>query len=463
MPGLMKAINKLIYYGIGTFGSKVIYFLLVPFYSFFLSKSELGIYDLILASLTILAPVITMQISEAVYRELLDPKRKTQKSSQIFSSALSVVFIGLLLFVTAASIINQLFNYQIFYELILIQSSFTFYIFFQQTLRGLSLNKEYAYMGFLNAVLLVLFSAALIAFYELQIRQVILAISAAQTTSIIYAAYKISVSQLFVFKNINKEKVYKLLNYSFPLLPNTLSWWLIDLGSRYIILFFIGLEENGLYAVAARYAGVIALVNSIFILSWQDYVINSKFTISSNKKELSSYLNLFVAFQIGLVILLTSFSNELIYYTTPADFHDAANYLPVLLISSAFASFCGFYGAFYLKEKRTRKIFTTTFMGSIINIIFCIALINYFSLYAVAAASLVGFFATFLIRYRDFDITINLKQFMLLICMYIIVFYITNFNENINLRLISIAVALISFILININIYQKLFSNNKNT
>lgn len=463
MPGLMKAINKLIYYGIGTFGSKVIYFLLVPFYSFFLSKSELGIYDLILASLTILTPVITMQISEAVYRELLDPKRKTQKSSQIFSSALSVVFIGLLLFVTAASIINQLFNYQIFYELILIQSSFTFYIFFQQTLRGLSLNKEYAYMGFLNAVLLVLFSVALIAFYELQIRQVILAISAAQTTSIIYAAYKISVFQLFVFKNINKEKVYKLLNYSFPLLPNTLSWWLIDLGSRYIILFFIGLEENGLYAVAARYAGVIALVNSIFILSWQDYVINSKFTISSNKKELSSYLNLFVAFQIGLVILLTSFSNELIYYTTPADFHDAANYLPVLLISSAFASFCGFYGAFYLKEKRTRKIFTTTFMGSIINIIFCIALINYFSLYAVAAASLVGFFATFLIRYRDFDITINLKQFMLFICMYIIVFYITNFNENINLRLISIAVALISFILININIYQKLFSNNKNT
>ena len=463
MPGLMKAINKLIYYGIGTFGSKVIYFLLVPFYSFFLSKSELGIYDLILASLTIITPVITIQISEAVYRELLDPKRKTQKSSQIFSSGLSVVFIGLLLFVTAASIINQLFNYQIFYELILIQSSFTFYIFFQQTLRGLSLNKEYAYMGFLNAVLLVLFSAALIAFYELQIRQVILAISAAQTTSIIYAAYKISVSQLFVFKNINKEKVYKLLNYSFPLLPNTLSWWLIDLGSRYIILFFIGLEENGLYAVAARYAGVIALVNSIFILSWQDYVINSKFTVSSNKKELSSYLNLFVAFQIGLVILLTSFSNELIYYTTPADFHDAANYLPVLLISSAFASFCGFYGAFYLKEKRTRKIFTTTFMGSIINIIFCIALINYFSLYAVAAAALVGFFATFLIRYRDFDITINLKQFILLIFMYIIVFYITNFNENINLRLISIAVALISFILININIYQKLFSNNKNT
>ena len=459
----MKAINKLIYYGIGTFGSKVIYFLLVPFYSFFLSKSELGIYDLILASLTIITPVISVQISEAVYRELIDPDRRTQKPSQVFSSGLSLVFAGLLLFVTAAFIIKQFFDYQILYELILIQSSFTFYIFFQQTLRGLSLNKEYALMGTTNSFLLISFSITLIYFSRIELSNIILAISCAQTISITYAAYKINFFRLFDLKNIRKEKVYELLNYSFPLLPNTLSWWLIDLGSRYIILFFIGLEENGLYAVAARYAGIIALVNSIFILSWQDYVINSKSKTSSNTKKLSLNLNLFVAFQMGLVILLTSFSKELIYYTTPIAFHDAANYLPILLISSAFASFCGFYGAFYLKEKRTRKIFTTTFIGSTINIIFCVALINYFSLYAVAAASFVGFFITFLIRYRDFDIKLNFKKLMPLVFMYIAVFYITNSYQNTNLRLISIAIALISFILININIYQKLFIKNESS
>ena len=318
-------------------------------------------------------------------------------------------------------------------------------------------------MGAMNAFLLIFFTIALICFSRIELSNVILAIACAQIISITYAAYKINFFKLLDFKNISKEKVYQLLNYSFPLLPNTLSWWLIDLGSRYIILFFIGLEENGLYAVAARYAGIIALVNSIFILSWQDYVINSKLKISSNKKKLSLSLNLFVAFQIGLVILLTSFSKELIFYTTPVAFHDAANYLPVLLISSAFASFCGFYGAFYLKEKRTRKIFTTTFIGSIINIIFCIALINYFSLYAVAAASFVGFFVTFLIRYRDFDIMLNFNKLIPLIFIYIAVFYITYSYESTNVRLISIAVALISFILTNINIYQKIFIKNENS
>ena len=457
---MKKTINKLFYYAVGTFGSKVIYFLLVPFYSFFLSKSDLGLYDIILASLTILTPIITIQVSDAVYRELHDPKKQSLKSAKAFSSGLSVIFFGLLIFVFIAFIFNNLFANKIFYELVLIQSSFTLYIFFQQSLRGLSLNKEYALMGTINAFLLILFSIILIYFSTIELRNIILAIACAQFISIIFAIYKINFFKLFEIKNISKAKVYELINYSFPLLPNTLSWWLIDLGSRYIILLFIGIEENGLYAVAARYAGIIALVNSIFILSWQDYVINSKSKISLNTNYFSSYLNFFIAFQIGLVILLTSFSNELIYFTTPADFHNAAKYLPILLISSAFASFCGFYGAFYLKEKRTKKIFTTTLIGSIINIAFCIALINYLGLYAVAVASFVGFLITFLLRSRDYELKVDVKNFAFLLLGYSSVFYITQFTESTNLRIIFIAVALISFILININIYQKLFLKN---
>jgi len=457
---MKKTINKLFYYAVGTFGSKVIYFLLVPFYSFFLSKSDLGFYDIILASLTILTPIITIQVSDAVYRELHDPTKQSLKSAKAFSSGLSVIFFGLLIFVFIAFIFNNLFASKIFYELVLIQSSFTLYIFFQQSLRGLSLNKEYALMGTMNALLLILFSIILIYFATIELRNIVLAIACAQFISIIFATYKINFFKFFQIKNISKAKVYELLNYSFPLLPNTLSWWLIDLGSRYIILLFIGIEENGLYAVAARYAGIIALVNSIFILSWQDYVINSKSKISLNTNCFSSYLNFFITFQIGLVILLTSFSNELIYFTTPADFHNAAKYLPILLISSAFASFCGFYGAFYLKEKRTKKIFTTTLIGSIINIAFCIALINYLGLYAVAAASFVGFLITFLLRSRDFELKVDVKNFAFLLLGYSLVFYITQFTESTNLRLIFIAVALISFILININIYQKLFLKN---
>ena len=248
---MKRTISKLFYYAIGTFGSKVIYFLLVPFYSFFLSKSELGFYDLILASLTIITPIITIQVSDAVYRELHDPVNETLKSAKAFSSGLSVVFIGILIFAFAAFFINKFFANKNFYELILIQSSFTLYVFFQQSLRGLALNREYALMGTMNAFLLISFSLGLIYFSTIELSNIVLAIACAQSISLTYAVYKINFFKLFNIKNISKTKIKELLNYSFPLLPNTLSWWLIDLGSRYIILLFIGIEENGLYAIAA--------------------------------------------------------------------------------------------------------------------------------------------------------------------------------------------------------------------
>ena len=168
---MKRTISKLFYYVVGTFGSKVIYFLLVPFYSFFLSKSELGFYDLILASLTIITPIITIQVSDAVYRELHDPVNETLKSAKAFSSGLSVVLIGILIFAFAAFFINKFFANKNFYELILIQGSFTLYVFFQQSLRGLALNREYALMGTMNAFLLILFSIVLIYFFYNRIKQ----------------------------------------------------------------------------------------------------------------------------------------------------------------------------------------------------------------------------------------------------------------------------------------------------
>ena len=81
-------------------------------------------------------------------------------------------------------------------------------------------------------------------------------------------------------------------------------------------------------------------------------------------------------------------------------------------------------------------------------------------LYAVAFASFVGFLITFLLRLRDFKLRVDIKNFTFLLLAYGIIFYISQMTESTNLKIISIAVVLISFILININIYQKLFLKN---
>ncbi len=68
--------SNAIVYVLGTFGSKLLSFLLIPFFSFYLTKEELGTYDLIITTLFLLVPFASMKIMDASYRWLMDEKKR---------------------------------------------------------------------------------------------------------------------------------------------------------------------------------------------------------------------------------------------------------------------------------------------------------------------------------------------------------------------------------------------------
>ena len=57
---------------ISNFASKVLVFLLVPLYTSVLSTEEYGIYDLIVSTVSLLYPLLTLNIVDAVMRFTMD-------------------------------------------------------------------------------------------------------------------------------------------------------------------------------------------------------------------------------------------------------------------------------------------------------------------------------------------------------------------------------------------------------
>ena len=53
---------------IANFSSKILGFLLVPFYTSILSTEEYGITDLIFSTVQLIVPIFTMNVSDAVLR-----------------------------------------------------------------------------------------------------------------------------------------------------------------------------------------------------------------------------------------------------------------------------------------------------------------------------------------------------------------------------------------------------------
>ena len=72
-------LKNTIFFSIGNFGSKIINFFLVPLYTNILSVAEYGTVDLMTILTTVLVPIITLNLSEAVLRFSLDKDADREK------------------------------------------------------------------------------------------------------------------------------------------------------------------------------------------------------------------------------------------------------------------------------------------------------------------------------------------------------------------------------------------------
>jgi len=390
-----KLLDSTIIYAIGNFGSKILTFLLIPLYSFFLSKEELGEYDLIVSTISLLVPLTTIQISDAVYRWLISMNVAKNKK-KIISIGFLVINISFILMTFILYTLSHYIKLSYFFFFVFLLLLSCYYIFMQQTLRGLGLNKSYAKSGVFYSFSLVITNAIVLCFFNLNVEGLLLAGIIANALTVIVITTKENLLSYLVFKDLSFLSVKKMMKYSFPLMPNAISWWLISIANRYIILYALGTEYNGLFAISSRFPAILNIINSIFILAWQDQLLQNK---GSNSNNFSAELfKKYSSFQLSLAILLIPFSQIVTIYLVDEKFYEAWKYIPLLFLANAYATLSSYFGAYYLKSRKTLQLFITTILGGVINLLFCHLTIDYIGLHAATIGTLLGFVFVFFLR-----------------------------------------------------------------
>ena len=100
---------------IGKICTQLITFLLLPLYTGILTTAEYGTVDLLNTLVSLCLPIITLQIEQAVFRELLEVRNKEQEIKDIISSAIFTVIVQsiifLILFVIVAPAFKNVYKY----------------------------------------------------------------------------------------------------------------------------------------------------------------------------------------------------------------------------------------------------------------------------------------------------------------------------------------------------------------
>lgn len=401
-------------FAFGTFGSKILSFIMVFFYSRAMAADEFGALDIIINSGSLLLPICMLGIQNALIRFGLD---NNYKKSDVFTTGIISVLLGFSIISLATPAIVKIEDIRpyILYLLAHVLMSSLRHIC-SYFVRAIGKSKLYAADGifttFVTCSLTIIFLLPL----RMGIRGYLLAIILADLCSVIFLCLKARLWQFVKFKGLQFSLIRQMLLFSLPLIPTSLLWWVVNVSDRYFVRYMIDASANGLYSMAYKVPTILSLVSHIFLDAWQISAVEENKSDSRNK----FYSSIFSSFQGAIFIVATfiiAFSKLITVILLDSSYYPSWQYIPFLVLSTVFSCFVVFLGNIYLAEKKSVATLITTLLAAVLNIILNAVLIPIPSLAAngAAIATFISYFACFLVRaidikHRNRDITLSGKM-----------------------------------------------------
>ena len=456
-----ELIKNTIIISIGKFSTQLVSFLLLPLYTSLLKESEYGEYDFLNTISIFLIPCVTLLMEEGMFRFLIDSKTDKQKG-EVFSatfifSIISFIVWSLLIFIVGNILHYSYTTYLIFYILASLLSALA-----GATARGLSKFKLYSLFCFLSSLLTILLNVLFIAVLHMGINSLFLSYIIGNSIVSIWLLCKIKVFKFVKRENINKKKTMEMIKYSFPLVPNSISWNAIGLTDRLLIVNILGSAKNGIYSVGLRFPTIINTCYSYFNLSWKESA--SKVVDSKDKNEFynSVYINL-NRFLICVSILIIAGLPFIFNLLVKNAYREAYMYIPLMIISVYFSNLSNFCSGIFSAYKDTKILARTTIVATIINFIVGILLIRKIELYASILATMTAYIVIYFYRNYKLRKYIVLKHDNYSIYHTIILAIVTlcYYLKNIWICLLGLIIAIIYSYYVNINLINPILNKIK--
>lgn len=439
---------------LGNIGSKSLSFLMLPFYTTFLSVADYGTVDLIQVYVQLLVGICTCTITEAIF---VFPKgQETDKQQNYFTSGLLFSSVSLtitgLLFSVLVFIFQKVSYKGIFteynsYIFLMICATF-FQTYTQQFARSIDKVSVYVFSGIILTLTTIIISLITLPLWGLN--GYIYSIIVSYLVASVYTVIAAKEYAYFSFQHISKISLKEMLKYSIPMMPNSIMWWILYTMNRPLLERYSGIDSVGILAVANKFPMLISMLNAIFIYSWQISVLEE-----FNKPDYKVFYNKVFRFQFLIYILfllfLTFLSRPLIELMTTQEYYDAWKYISPLTLAVSFSSLAGFVGTNFIATKKSKYFFTTSLWSGISCFALNFMLIPSLGIWGAIIALLFSNILMFCLRIRktwEYSPIIKMGLYLSLLtiaAVYMIFFYWVS-NTLVNLGGLFLAVGIVLFL-----------------
>ena len=379
-------------FAISAFGSKILQFLLVPLYTNCLSTAEYGTVDLLSTVVQLLVPVFTLDIADAVLRFSLDD---FENKSSVFAIALQIIMYG------AAVLLAILVGVKLFFG-IKYPVSYYYFIFFNflfsaiyssisYYLRGLEKVKAVVVAGVMSTLVNVIFNILFLLILGWGMNGYLSANIIGIIVPTIYLMIVAYHEKCVVLFNNKNEQVIKIqmLKYSLPLIVNGISWWINNSLDRFVVTAFLGVESNGLLAVAYKIPSILAMFTTIFSQAWTMSAVQ-EFDSEDKNHFLSRTYSLYNCGMTIVCSCILLLNIPFAYILYAKDFFVAWQYTGFLIVAYLFGALVTCVSGIFSAVKDSKTIAISTMIGACTNFLLNITLIGYIGIQGATFATLIS-------------------------------------------------------------------------
>ncbi len=451
---------------------KLVNFFLLPLYTEYLTPEMLGVSDSILIISGVLFPALVMGLDSA-FAVFYNDKGINQKERVFNTIFFFLVFMGLLpLFLTifANDVSLTIFGTEEYYYVILIAfvsiSLDVIKIPFIMKIRMDNRILIYSSINITTSVVNILLNILFLTVLNLNVISMILSIMISNALGLlIFAIFsKATISKRY----FNRALISTMLKYSLPLLPTVLMMWVLSLSDRYVILYFLGSAEVGIYGIANRFATIINVIASAIRFSYTTFAFSNKDDING-KDKFEKIFDIVIMLLSILCFTISIFSKSVVGVMTTDNYSSAGILIRDLVYSQMLLGITSIVSYGIVFSKKSVYTLIATGVGAILNFVLNMLLIPLIGTYGAAISTLIGyltyFFVAFFYSQKLYKCNYKLiKASSVVALSYLISFFGMNLSILFQLLLWIIGVLIISFLYYSnvkeVFIFSKSYLNN---
>ena len=389
MESAKRFIRSSAIYFAGNVLTKIISFFLLPIYTARIATGEMGYYDTSVSYLNILVPVICMEIWSAIMRYIYDFEDEEGKYKAVFNGL--VMFTGSVVLYTLLFGALKLFTDISFLLFIYLYGLFTMLLnVYSYSSRALGYTTVFAVSGIIGSLVNSLSNIVMILCFGMTVDSLYLAMIIGFAVQIGIMESRVRLLSKLRFSLFDGAMIRSMVKFSLPLCLNSACVWFLSGYNRVAVTHVLGLEANGLYAAAGKFAYALTLVSICFNMAWQE--LSYSHGNDADRSELySTAANYYIKFiAVGSILFLPAI--QLVFpFFIRGNYGGCFSLIPLYILATGVSIFSIFQGNIFVAEKKTGTIFVATVSAASCNVASFHLLVGSIGVQAANVALLLGF------------------------------------------------------------------------